>query len=356
MQAIINQVSTNNQVNTFQAPVQQAPIQQAPVQPGVVFFASAADPKFGFLTNNFPVGFVGTNGGTKYFSVNHYMAEKIVVALRGGEPLRLQVVNHNCNPIKDGNFDWQAVDAAHTEIGKLCAPLLMNPQNLQVWAANMTNVVRQALLYKFCQNEKLLELLLATGDDFLVYASSSDAYLGIGIDEGTAKSGKIPIEQWGQNILGNLLMQLRGEIRKNGRPKWAYTMSDAHQRAQQAKRDNGLLAALLTVEPTLKSSDVVVQEVPKGKEEEEPPKAVEIKVEDKKEEAKKEVQAESADLGDLFGAPVEKKEEVIESKPEAKKEEEKKEEVAMLEVKPVEVKAEVKVEVKPDELLSMFGN
>lgn len=58
----------------------------------------------------------------------------------------------------------------------------------------------------------LKELLLTTGDRELVEASRFDRVWGIGFDAQHALS--MPREKWGQNLLGEALMNVRDRIRQ----------------------------------------------------------------------------------------------------------------------------------------------
>ena len=62
---------------------------------------------------------------------------------------------------------------------------------------------------KFSQNHQLRRLLLSTADKTLVEAAGNDAIWGIGINVKQAYAGA----QWrGENLLGEALMQVRGEL------------------------------------------------------------------------------------------------------------------------------------------------
>lgn len=69
------------------------------------------------------------------------------------------------------------------------------------WEAVKDGVMLDALRAKFSQHADLRELLLATGDAKLVEHTGNDAYWGDGGDGS------------GKNRLGQLLMQLREELR-----------------------------------------------------------------------------------------------------------------------------------------------
>ena len=69
------------------------------------------------------------------------------------------------------------------------------------WNAVRDDAMRRALTAKFAAHPELIELLLATGDETLIEKTTNDYYWGCGT-EGT-----------GKNRLGELLMELRNELR-----------------------------------------------------------------------------------------------------------------------------------------------
>ena len=73
--------------------------------------------------------------------------------------------------------------------------------------------MRDALALKFEGSEELKELLLSTGDAVLAEASPFDTLWGIGYGENNLKA--YDPSQWrGTNVLVNMLMYLRDEIRE----------------------------------------------------------------------------------------------------------------------------------------------
>lgn len=69
------------------------------------------------------------------------------------------------------------------------------------WESVKVDVMRKALRAKFTQHDELTALLLSTGDAKLVEHTTNDSYWGDGGD------GR------GRNMLGQLLMQVRDELR-----------------------------------------------------------------------------------------------------------------------------------------------
>lgn len=71
------------------------------------------------------------------------------------------------------------------------------------WDSMRNNVMYEALKAKFTQHSELKELLLSTGDKKLIEHTENDNYWGDGGDGS------------GKNKLGQLLMKLRTELKRN---------------------------------------------------------------------------------------------------------------------------------------------
>ena len=70
------------------------------------------------------------------------------------------------------------------------------------WEQAKDDIMRVAVRAKFNQHAGLGKLLLSTGDEELVEATSSDYYWGCGTNGG------------GKNMLGKILMEVRAELRR----------------------------------------------------------------------------------------------------------------------------------------------
>jgi ribA/ribD-fused uncharacterized protein len=70
------------------------------------------------------------------------------------------------------------------------------------WDAVKLDVMRTALRHKFDSHPTLIDLLLSTGDEEIIEQTTDDEYWGCGSSSA------------GVNMLGKLLMELRGEYRK----------------------------------------------------------------------------------------------------------------------------------------------
>ena len=85
----------------------------------------------------------------------------------------------------------------------------------KTWDENKFNIVVWANYYKFSQNHKLKEILLATGDREIVEASPRDSIWGIGF---SAESAPFNRHKWGHNLLGKALMEVRQMIKEGRTP------------------------------------------------------------------------------------------------------------------------------------------
>lgn len=73
------------------------------------------------------------------------------------------------------------------------------------WDTVKEGIVEKGNFYKFLSPD-LRRRLLATGDAQLVEASPTDRIWGIGFNK---KDAEANLENWGLNLLGNILMKLR---------------------------------------------------------------------------------------------------------------------------------------------------
>lgn len=83
----------------------------------------------------------------------------------------------------------------------------------QKWVDNREEIARRGALAKFRQNPDLLEALLSTGDTELAEASPNGSIWGIGM----TKDNPLALDRstWkGQNLLGQILTQIRNELRE----------------------------------------------------------------------------------------------------------------------------------------------
>ncbi|CAG7580233.1 MAG: gp50 [uncultured marine phage] len=130
--------------------------------------------------------------GTKYPTCEHYMMEQKAYLF------------------DDYDVADQIMESKHPrEVKKLGRKV--SGFDSQMWEEQCQDIVFEANYAKFSQHKELKELLLSTGDKELVEASPYDRIWGIGFDEKNALKNK---DDWGRNLLGKVLMEVREEIRK----------------------------------------------------------------------------------------------------------------------------------------------
>ena len=142
----------------------------------VIGFYRSSDP-YGFLSNLYPC--LIEMDGRQFPSAEH--------AYQWAKPLEPSVRS------------W-LVSAPKPDIIATTAHALMPWHVRPDWSTYKVERMREVLKFKFEQHPDLMEKLVATGKSELVELSNIDAFWGVG------KKGN------GKNMLGVLLMELRGEI------------------------------------------------------------------------------------------------------------------------------------------------
>lgn len=85
----------------------------------------------------------------------------------------------------------------------------VTPYDDDVWRRERYAVALDMLRLKFGQNAKMRAALLETGNAELVEAAPTDRIWGIGFSEADAQAHR---HEWGENLLGRALMEVRGEL------------------------------------------------------------------------------------------------------------------------------------------------
>jgi len=83
--------------------------------------------------------------------------------------------------------------------------------NVGKWQSAAKDIVYRASMAKFTQDEKLKEILLATGDKILVEASPYDKIWGIGLAKDDKRAQSRSTWQ-GKNWLGEVLTRVKNDI------------------------------------------------------------------------------------------------------------------------------------------------
>ncbi len=155
-----------------------------------VFFHRPEEPS-GFLCNWFPSSF--RIGNLEFSSAEQFLMFKKCI-LFGDRASAKAVMNTN-NPREQ------------QKIGRNVSGYIP-----KVWDGARQTIVLQGLLAKFTQNKELKQLLLDTGDAWLVECAGSDEIWACGIR--LYDDRRTYADQWtGRNILGFALMEARRQIR-----------------------------------------------------------------------------------------------------------------------------------------------
>lgn len=187
----------------------------------IIYFHSEKDPVYGYLSNWFPSGFTGTRGGESYISVEQYMMQKKAICMNDDESEKKIMSFTNDGFLNSASqLNWTLIHNKMKEI-KAIGRQVQN-WDQKIWDEYKFQIVKQGLMYKFCQQPQLLQLLLSTGNAYLAEASSQDRIWGIGFDSSSAKSAGS--EAWGQNLLGKGLMEVRS-ILSRSIPDWGHVVN-----------------------------------------------------------------------------------------------------------------------------------
>ena len=93
---------------------------------------------------------------------------------------------------------------------KALGRLISNFSN-EKWDKVKYTIVSEIVFQKFNQNQNLKKEILSNKCDEFVEASPFDKIWGIGYNEKNAT--KVPIEQWGQNLLGKIITETRKKLK-----------------------------------------------------------------------------------------------------------------------------------------------
>ncbi|ROT35368.1 DUF1768-domain-containing protein, partial [Sodiomyces alkalinus F11] len=131
-----------------------------------------------------------------YFTAEHYM------------------MYHKALLFKDAASAHRILTAKHPRQAKDLGRKVSNFSE-STWREHREAIVRRGNLFKFTRavsEAGLKELLLATGETELVEASPFDPVWGIGYKERDAEN--VTREDWGLNLLGKALMDVRTMLRR----------------------------------------------------------------------------------------------------------------------------------------------
>jgi len=157
-----------------------------------IYFYGEKNNKFGYLSNFFKSSFVDENGILFNCSEQYFMYYKC----KTFDPLNNQLLDLILNEISASNIK---------KFGRQ-----VNNFNEDIWREKRYNIMLNALKLKFSQNNAIKHKLLETKPKLLYEASKNDKIWGIGFyDKDAIKTNK---ENYGLNLLGKALMQVRNEL------------------------------------------------------------------------------------------------------------------------------------------------
>ena len=161
-------------------------------QVDAVFFHKPEEP-YGWLSNWSLSDFVVD--GVEYSSVEQYIMQHKCILF--GDILSAEQVMNTKNP------------AMQQKIAKYAKGFIET-----VWLGSRQMILERALNAKFSQNENLKNLLLATGEAWLVECAESDKNWACGIS--LYDADRFDTSKWkGTNILGFALMKVRADLQDN---------------------------------------------------------------------------------------------------------------------------------------------
>ena len=146
------------------------------------------DEEFGFFSQWYPKTF--HVDGQRYYTAEHWMMATKAKFFGDMQTYKMILDEPEPEKVRD--------------LGRLIKPF-----DSKVWAQHSFEVVLSGNRVKF-QDSDLKERMLATGDRLLVEASPTDRLWGIGYDAAHAADH---FDEWGQNLMGTVMMQIRAELR-----------------------------------------------------------------------------------------------------------------------------------------------
>ncbi len=132
-----------------------------------------------------------TESGIAYDTVERYMHYKKAL-LFNDDKIAKNIINSNT-----------------PQEAKMLGRKVKNFDNL-IWDEKKVDIVKTGIRLKFEQNGLISQMLLSTGEKYLVEAASNDRIWGIGYSSEKAIKN---IGSWGENLLGNILMEIRTELK-----------------------------------------------------------------------------------------------------------------------------------------------
>ena len=119
---------------------------------------------------------------------------------------------HKCKLFDSGNESLlkSILDETKPSTIKKFGRMVQN-YNDTIWNDRRYDIMKQGVKLKFLQDEELYNALLTTENKMIYEAAPTDRIWGIGVS--IKKINQISPNQYGQNLLGKVLMQVREELR-----------------------------------------------------------------------------------------------------------------------------------------------
>jgi len=159
-----------------------------------IYFYTQRD-TYGFLSNFYATDFVDDTGQTFNCSEQYFMYMKCITFDPDNQELLSNILR----------------ETSATKIKKYGRSV--NHYNDKVWNSKREDIMYDALLYKFTQNDQIKHKLLQTGSKHLYESAKNDKIWGIGYYAKDAVHKDV--STYGRNLLGILLMKVRHTINDN---------------------------------------------------------------------------------------------------------------------------------------------
>lgn len=156
-----------------------------------IYFYGHKNGQYACMSNFYPCNFVDDDNQFNC-SEQYFMYQKCLMF----DPENTELLNailHSQNPTKIKQFGRQ-----------------VRNYNDKIWSEQRYEIMKQANMLKFTQNNDICEILLSTGNEMLYEAAKNDRIWGIGYYANAVAN--VPIHKYGQNLLGKVLMEVRDEI------------------------------------------------------------------------------------------------------------------------------------------------
>ena len=157
----------------------------------IYFYGHTGDSPYTCMSNFYPCQFVDDVGNTFKCSEQYFMYHKCLMFDADNTALLAAILGSR-SPAKIKQFGRQVANFDN-----------------DVWSENRFNIMKEANILKFSQNDDIREILLGTNDKTLYEAAKNDKIWGIGYSADVAV--RTPVAKYGQNLLGRVLMEIREE-------------------------------------------------------------------------------------------------------------------------------------------------